>query len=410
MTELVRRLGVTSATSVGVAAMLGAGIFFVWGPAARLAGVGVLVALPVAALVAALNALSTTQLAMRYPVSGGAYAYGRAELSPLAGFSAGVLFLLGKTASVAAIAVIAGGYLWPGWERAVAVALIVALSVLNATGVRSTAIASAILAAIVIAALVATVVVGAARGAAHPSATVGSITPLGVLQAASLIFYSFAGYARIATLSEEVRDPRRTLPRAVVLALSTVFLLSAVVAVALVALLGVDALAASTSPLADLVGPGWRPVVAVAAAVACAGSLLGVLAGLSRTSLAMARDGELPRPLAQVSPRTATPVRAQLIVSAVGIGAALLADPTVLVGLSTCAVLGYYGLAHASALRLSGGDRWLPRWIPIVGLVCCAALALAAPWPAVVATITLLGLAVGVRAIVRRHRGTPAPA
>ncbi len=114
VTELQRRLGVPTATAVGVAAMLGAGIFFVWAPAARAAGAGLLIGLAIAALVATLNALSTTQLAMAHPVSGGAYSYGRAELSPTAGFAAGALFLFGKTASVAAIALVAGAYLAPG--------------------------------------------------------------------------------------------------------------------------------------------------------------------------------------------------------------------------------------------------------------------------------------------------------
>jgi APA family basic amino acid/polyamine antiporter len=403
VTQLQRRLGIPAATAIGVASMLGAGIFFVWAPAAADAGAGILLALPLAGAVAALNALSTTRLAMAYPVSGGAYAYGRAELGALPGFVAGVLFLIGKTASVAAIASIAGAYLWPTFERPVAVAAVVVLAIVNATGIRSTAVVSTIVAAAVVAVLVTVLIVTAANGAGLPpvSPVVVSGGVLGVLQAAALIFFTFAGYARIATLGEEVRDPTRTLPRAVIAALAIVLLLSAATATVLLLRLGSAGLAASASPVADAVGPGAETVIRITAAVACLGSLLSVLAGLSRTALAMARDGELPGGLAGVSERTATPVLAELAVAAVGIAAVLLLDPARLVGVSACAVLGYYGIAHLAAIARA--RRLGPRLpvLAMLGLLGCAALALSTPWQAIVGVAVLVLLALGIRAIVR---------
>ena len=410
MTELQRRLGVPAATAIGVASMLGAGIFFVWAPAAADAGAGILLALPLAGAVAALNALSTTRLAMAHPVSGGAYAYGRAELGAVPGFLAGVLFLVGKTASVAAIASIAGAYLWPGAERPVAVAAVIVLAAVNATGIRSTAIVSTIIAGLVIAVLVTVLIVTVVQGGATPphSPVVVSGGPVGVLQAAALIFFTFAGYARIATLGEEVRDPGRTLPRAVIAALAIVLVLSAATAIVLLLRLGAAGLAASTSPLADAVGPGAEVVIRITAAVACLGSLLSVLAGLSRTALAMARDGELPGRLAGISERTATPLVAELAVAAVGVAAVLLLDPARLVGVSACAVLGYYGIAHLAAI---GRARRLGLRLPVLaflGLLGCAALALSTPWQAILGVAVLVLVAVGIRAVVReitRRRG-----
>jgi APA family basic amino acid/polyamine antiporter len=407
VTQLQRRLGVPAATAIGVASMLGAGIFFVWAPAAADAGAGILLALPLAAAVAALNALSTTRLAMAHPVSGGAYAYGRAELGPVPGFVAGVLFVLGKTASVAAIASIAGAYLWPEFTRPVAVASVIALALVNATGIRSTAVVSIVIASLVVAVLVTVLIVTAVQGAGAPHRSPLALTGgvLGVLQAAALIFFTFAGYARIATLGEEVRDPERTLPRAVVAALALVLLLSAATAAVLLARLGTWALAASGSPLADAVGPGAETVIRITAAVACLGSLLSVLAGLSRTSLAMARDGELPGRLARISERTATPVIAELAVAVVGVAAVLLLDPARLVGVSACAVLGYYGVAHLAAL---GRARRLRARVPVLavlGLIGCAALALSTPWQAIAGVAGLVLLAIGVRALVRAGRG-----
>ncbi|MEO6533723.1 MAG: APC family permease [Pseudolysinimonas sp.] len=412
MTQLQRRLGIPAATAIGVASMLGAGIFFVWAPAAADAGAGILLALPLAGVVAALNALSTTRLAMAHPVSGGAYAYGRAELGPVPGFIAGVLFLVGKTASVAAIASIAGAYLWPAFERPVAVIAIVALAVVNATGIRSTAVVSTVIAALVVAALVTVLLITTAQGVgtAPASPVVWSGGVLGVLQAAALIFFTFAGYARIATLGEEVRDPVRTLPRSVIAALAIVLLLSAATATVLLLRLGSAGLASSTSPLADAVGPGVETAIRIAAAVACLGSLLSVLAGLSRTALAMARDGELPGRLSGISERTATPVLAEIVVAVVGVAAVLLLDPAGLVGVSACAVLGYYAIAHLAAIARTRQLGVRPPVLAFLGLLGCAALALSTPWQAIAAVAALTLVALGIRALIRtitrrRRRG-----
>jgi APA family basic amino acid/polyamine antiporter len=399
--RLQRRLGIPGATAIGVASMLGAGVFVVWGPATAAAGSAVLVALPLAATIAALNAASTTRLAMRYPVSGGAYAYGRAELGPAAGFSAGFLFLLGKTASVAAIALVGGSYLWPGLERPVAIGLVVVLVALNATGVRSTAIVSAVAAAAVIAVLVA--VLGVSVPDADVTRLAGEAHPLGILPAAGLIFFAFAGYARVATLGEEVRDPVRVLPRAVLLAVGIVFVLSAATLVALLAGLGVEGLAAATVPVAELAPPGWELVLRAAAGLACIGSLAGVLAGLSRTGMAMARDGELPSALARVSGRTATPVVSDLSVAVVAVVGVLLLEPVQVIGISACAVLGYYAIAHLAALR-AGPELGLGRGIPIAGLAGCLLVAATTSWPALLGVVVALAVALGVRALVGRVR------
>ncbi len=405
--NLQRRLGIPGATSIGVASMLGAGVFIVWAPAAAAAGSAVLVALPLAALIAALNATSTVRLAMRHPVAGGAYAYGRAELGPTAGFAAGILFLLGKTASVAAIALVGGEYLWPGAGRPVAVVLVLVLAVINATGVRATALVSAVAAGIVITVLVIVLALSlpAADGATivSPGAPTGVPGPLGVLTATGLIFFAFAGYARVATLGEEVRDPVRTLPRAVILAVTTVFILSAATLLALLAGLGVDRLAESAAPVADLAGPGWEVALRVAAGIACIGSLTGVLAGLSRTGLAMARDGELPRALAHISGRTTTPVVSDVAVAVVAAGAVLVFEPAQVIGVSACAVLGYYAIAHLAALRAIP-PLGLARGIPIAGLVGCIAVAFTTPWPSQGGVALALAAGLGVRAVSARYR------
>nr|WP_235483353.1 APC family permease [Leifsonia sp. Leaf325] len=407
MSTLERRIGTGQAVGIGLASMIGAGVFFVWAPAAAAAGGALLIGLVIAGVVASLNALSTAQLAMAHPVSGGAYAFGRAAIGPWTGFAAGWLFVWGKTASAAAIALIAGSYLWPEQAKGVAVGVLVVLAAVNATGIRSTARVSLAIVTVVGAGLVAVLAATALSGAfGAPIVDLGATDAgwYGVLQSAGLLFFCFAGYARMATLGEEVRDPQRTLPRAIITALAVALVLYAVVGAFCLSVLGVDGLAASTSPLADLAstalgGVAWPIVASVVAAIASLGSLIGILAGLSRTSLAMAREGDLPGGLSRISTRTHAPVVAEASVALIAIAAVVLLDPRELVGFSACAVLGYYAIAHASALRQPRSERWLPRAVQWTGLAGCVLLTLTLPWQAIVGTVVVLAIGLITRSL-----------
>ena len=186
----------------------------------------------------------------------------------------------------------------------------------------------------------------------------------GVLQSAGLLFFAFAGYARIATLGEEVRDPARVIPRAIVVALLGAVVVYAVVGVAVLYALGPEATAASTQPVADAAAAGGRdwalPVVRVGAALASAGALLALVAGLGRTSLAMAREGDLPRWLDAVHPRFQVPHRAELTVAAVVVVLVLLVDLRGAIGFSSFGVLLYYFVANAAARAQGRGAAAVP--------------------------------------------------
>ncbi|WP_216589282.1 APC family permease [Streptomyces brasiliscabiei] len=409
---LRRTLGVGDAVVVGLGAMVGAGIFAAPGPAARAAGSGLLPGLGVAAVVAYCNAMSSARLAAVYPASGGTYVYGRERLGDFWGYLAGWSFVVGKTASCAAMALTVGAYVWPGQAHAVAVAAVVALTAVNYGGVRKAAWLTRAIVAVVLAVLAAVVVVclgsgeaGAGRLDVGVSGGVG-----GVLQAAGLLFFAFAGYARIATLGEEVRDPARTIPRAIPLALGIALVVYAAVAVAVLSVLGSDGLARSSAPLADAVraagAEGLVPVVRVGAAVAALGSLLALVLGVSRTTLAMARDRHLPGALAAVHPRFRVPHRAELAVGAVVAVLAATADVRGAIGFSSFGVLAYYAVANASAWTL--GSAPAARVVPAVGLVGCAVLAFALPVSSVGAGAAVLAVgaaAYGVRRWWARRSG-----
>jgi APA family basic amino acid/polyamine antiporter len=394
--ELQRRLGTGDAVVMGLGSMIGAGIFAALAPAAAAAGSGMLIGIAGAALVAYFNATSTARCAARYPESGGVYVYGRRQLGEFWGYLAGWGFVVGKTASCAAMALVVGSYAWPAHAHAVAVAAVLTLTAINYTGIRKSLLVTRVIVAVVLATLagVATVALTA------PQSDLGRIelgvdaSAHGVLQATGLLFFAFAGYARIATLGEEVRAPSRTIPRAIPMALGIALVVYAVVAIAVLAVLGSSKLAHSAAPIADAVGvagaAGWEPVVRIVAVLAALGSLLSLILGVSRTTFAMARDHYLPQQLSAVHPIYTTPYRAEM---AVGIVVAVLAGTIEMpsaIGFSSFAVLVYYAIANASAWTLGA------RVVPALGVTGCVVVALALPLLSVAAGLAALLAAAAV--------------
>ncbi|WP_234659612.1 APC family permease [Agromyces marinus] len=424
--RLTRRLGVRDAVAIGLAAMIGAGVFAVWAPAAGAAGDWLLAGLAIAAVIAFANAGSTAQLAVRYPESGGAYRYGRERLGAWPGFLAGWGFVIGKTASCAAMALTAAAYLVPGtWQKPVAIIAVVVLVAVNLLGVTRTAGVASIIVSAVVAVLVVVVAAGVAviaadgwGGAASVdglTAADGPVPPVagayGVLQAAALLFFAFAGYARIATLGEEVRDPARTIPRAIGIAFAVVVTVYAAVGAAALGALGANGLVESSAPLVDVVAAaGWvqaEPVVRVAAGVAALGSLLALIAGIGRTGLAMARDGELPRRLTAVHPRFGVPHVAEIATGIAVVVLVLAADLRGAIGFSSFGVLLYYLVANASALTQPATERIVPRWLSWLGAIGCVVLVVTLPPLSIAAGVAVFVVGAAVRGI-RLARATRA--
>ncbi len=400
-TRLSRRLGVFDAVVIGLGAMIGAGVFAAYGPAAAAAGSGLLIGLGAAAVVAYCNATSSARLAALYPESGGTYVYGRRRLGDFWGHLAGWGFVVGKTASCAAMALTFAGYVEPAHPHLVAVAVVVAVTASNYFGVQKAAWLTRVIVALTLLAL--TVVVVACLGGGQ--ASTDHLAPFpgsgvhGILQSAGLLFFAFAGYARIATLGEEVRDPERTIPRAIPVALGITLVVYAAVAISALLAVGASGLAGSSAPLvvATEAGSlqGLAPAVQVGGAVASLGSLLALVLGVSRTVFAMARDRHLPGVLAAVHPRFGVPHRAELAVG--GVVAVLVAtiDVRGAIGFSSFGVLAYYGIANASAMTLTDAEHRPPRWLPVLGVIGCAVLAVSLPVTSVIigAAVLLVGAA-----------------
>lgn len=380
--RLTRSLGLGGAVAVGVSAMVGTGVFAVWQPALDRAGTWLIVAVVIAGLVASLNATSTARLAARFPRAGGVYAYGRAQLNRPAGVLAGVVFIVGKTASASAAALTIGLYVWPGKAAVVALVAIALVLALNLRGVvRSTRVA-AVMVTIVIAILLLFAGLVGTRVVSQPDVTLPQIetSPVSVLAASALIFVAFAGYARITVLGEEVRNPVRVIPRAVALSFAIVLVVYAIVAVIVTAAVG-RGIAIGPAALADIaefeVGSWLQSGIVIAAVLAAGAVLLSLIAGVGRTLFAMADAGDAPGFFAAVGERTQVPYRAEIAAAIGAVALVLLGGLVLALGISAAMILTYYAISHLAAMRLDrrpGLAGVLLGATPVVGLVGCALL------------------------------------
>lgn len=424
-----RDVTLPGAILLGLGSIVGTGVFVSIGIATDVTGTGVFLAIVIAGCVAAANGLSSAQLAAAHPVSGGTYEYGHRWLTPALGFSAGLLFLLAKSASAATAALGFSGYLLEaaGYDGANATTVRTALACLGtlaltafvAGGIRRSNRANAVVVVVALSGLAALAVVAIPTVLTAGSERLGPIVPpseeggvRALLEGAALLFVAFTGYGRIATLGEEVRDPGRVIPRAMIVTVVTVTALYLAIAITGVGVLGAegfsDATATNAAPLEAVARaldvPLLAGAVALSAIAAMVGVLLNLLLGLSRVLLAMARRGDAPKPFARIETDSASPSAA---VWACGGGVAaltLIGDVTTTWSFSAFTVLVYYALTNAAAIRLPRADRLFPHWVAWAGLLGCLSLALLIDLPILLSGVALLVAGLLLRGAIRHGR------
>lgn len=403
---LKRTVGLPGAILLGLGSILGTGAFVGLGIAVSVSGSLTPYALLLAGLLAGCNAMSSAQLAAAHPVSGGTYAYGYRFLSPLAGFTAGTCFMLAKSASAAAAGLGLAAYLVPQFhQNLLGAALIVVITALVALGLRRANFVNTVLVTITVLTLIALAIIGGLQTNTVPTAVASSPSAPAFLESIALLFVAFTGYGRIATLGEEIQEPRRNIPRAII---ATIFISTALYFGALLSglnVLGADGFAAATqnsgAPLratADVIG--LSPLVlmiSIAAATAMAGVALNLLLGLSRVLFSMGRQGDAPKFVSQLN-QSSEPLRAVWIV---GISIAIIAalgGLKLVWSFSAFTVLVYYAITNLCALQLAQEDQLYPRVISWGGLFGCAGLAFFLDW-----RVILLGLGFIASAILLRR-------
>ncbi|NMG05705.1 APC family permease [Brasilonema sp. UFV-L1] len=414
--QLQRELGVVGATMMGLGSIIGTGVFVSIGIATGIAGSAVILAVALAAFVATCNGLNSAQLAANHAVSGGTYEYGYKYLNPWFGFTAGWMFLLAKTASAATAALGFASYLLTttnllgrGLLVPTALLAVVGFTAIVLSGIRRSNRINIIIVSLTLLSLSFFVLVCLPR-----AVTVGAdnLTPFfsentaSLLQATALMFVAYTGYGRIATMGEEAKQPRKTIPKAMIVSLLLTMLLYISVAVVGIGAVGADVLGkvteqAQAAPLElvirNVAGPAAGLVVAIGAITAMLGVLLNLILGLSRVVLAMGRRRDLPRIFARLNHSGTTPTSAVLFVGVAIAGLVLIGDVKTTWSFSAFNVLIYYAITNLAALQLPPEERLYPKWIGWAGLACCAFLAF---W--VEQQIWLFGLALIVAGLIWR--------
>jgi basic amino acid/polyamine antiporter, APA family len=399
--SLKRELGIVGAIALGLGSIVGAGVFVSTGLAAGVAGPAVIISLAIAAGVAVCNGLNSAQLAASHPVSGGAYEYGYKYLNPWLGFMAGWMFLIAKSASAATAALGFAGYLLNvfgitnrTWLVPTALAAVVVLTLIVLGGIRRSNAVNIVIVSITLLSLTFFILAGLP---VVISAGLDNFTPFfqspedtdnpiaAVLQATALMFVAYTGYGRIATLGEEVREPQRTIPRAIITTLILTMVLYMGVVVVGIGSVGAETLGEATSgqvaPLEVAARqfnvPGSSLILAIGAVTATLGVLLNLILGLSRVLFAMGRRLDMPRFVARVKENESntTPYVAVMIMGGAIAGLVLIGNVKTTWSFSAFSVLVYYALTDLSALQIPDEERLYPKWIAWIGLAACLFLA-----------------------------------
>lgn len=407
--RLRRELGLGDAVAIGLGAVIGAGIFVISGVAAGIAGPAMLVSLLIAGAAASFNGLSSAMLAARFPYAGGTYEYGYEMLHPLAGFSAGWMFLISKLTAGGVVALGFGSYMqrfFPGLDiRWTATFALIILVMANLAGIKKAGLLNRVIVSITVLSLLYFIFSG------FPVFDADHFQPFaprgfsGVAEASGVLFFAFTGYARIATLGEEVSNPQKNIPRAIIITLISSIILYSLVSLAALGAIGADGMSASGTPLFSaaevMKGPGVLQIIMISGTTALLGVLLSQILGTSRMFYAMGQRQDLPQSLSRISKGSGVPSYGILLSGLVILLTIWTGELTFITQTASFTILIYYSIANLAALRLDKKDHFLPRWIPWAGLILCILMAFSLPAPSILAGLSLLLIGHLLRIIMR---------
>lgn len=407
---LLRSLTLKDAVGVGLGAIIGAGIFVVTGVAAGVAGPAFIIGLLIAGTIATFNALSSAQLAAKFPQSGGTYEYGYNLINPAFGFSAGWMFLISKLSAAGIVAIGFGSYFYQlvpiGSPLAFSVAAVILLTVANYFGVKKAGTLNLLIVAITLLSLIYLVFSGIPQVQTKNFQPFAPFGVQGVAEAAALIFFAFTGYARIATLAEEVSEPKTTIPKAIIITIITAIILYIAVSIVAVGVIGTEKMAISTSPLQlvanNLTTPSISTILTIGASTAMLGVLLSQVLGISRMMLAMGRRNDLPPFFQTIHSRFRVPHIGILLTGIIILLLTVLGSFEFIVRSATFTILLYYSITNIAALRQPKEDRMYDRWIPTLGLIGCLMMSVSLPIYVIASGVGLLAIGFAVRLIVHR--------
>ena len=410
---LLRLLTLKDAVGVGLGAIIGAGIFVVTGIAAGVSGPAFIVGLLVAGIIATFNALSSAQLAAIYPHSGGTYEYGYILINPAFGFSAGWMFLISKLAAAGVVAIGFGSYFYQLVPVAspitFSVLAVILLTVANYFGIKKAGTLNLVIVTITMLSLLYLVFSGIPEVNPENFKPFAPFGISGIAEATALLFFAFTGYARIATLAEEVAEPKKTIPKAIIITIVTAILLYTAISVVAIGVIGTESMANSTSPLqvvADTLStPAISVIITIGASTAMLGVLLSQVLGISRMMLAMSRRSDLPPIFHRIHNRYRVPHIGILITGIIILLLTLIGSFEFIVRAATFTILLYYSITNIAAIRQPKKDRMYGILIPIFGLAGCLIMSASLPLNVIISGIGLLLAGFGIRFLIHKTYG-----
>lgn len=402
---LLRLLTLKDAVGVGLGAIIGVGIFVVTGIAAGVSGPAFVVGLLIAGIIASFNALSSAQLAAIYPHSGGTYEYGYILINPAFGFSAGWMFLISKLSAAGVVAIGFGSYFYQlapiASPLTFSVSAVILLTAANYFGIKKAGILNLVIVAVTVLSLLYFVFSGV------PEVNKANFKPFvpfglfGIAESAAILFFAFTGYARIATLAEEVAEPKKTIPKAIIITIVTAILLYVAISVVAIGVIGAESMANSKSPLQlvanALSTPAISTIVTIGASTAMLGVLLSQVLGISRMMLAMGRRNDLPPFFQTIHKRYRVPHIGILITGIIILLLTIIGSFEFIVRSSTFTILLYYSITNIAALSQSKNERLYGLLIPVLGLLGCLAMSVSLPLNVILSGIGLLLIGFAVR-------------
>jgi basic amino acid/polyamine antiporter, APA family len=408
--RLKREIGLFGASAIGIGAIVGSGIFIVTGIVAGLAGPALIISVLIAGVIAVFSAMSVAELSAYLPEEGGTYSFARKLISPFTGYIAGWIWVFSNIFVGAAVSLGFAQYfvtIFPGIPvKMIAVIICLVFLAINYVGVKESTLINSILVTLKVLILLFFIAFASGYFKISNFTPFAPAGPNGILMGAALIFFAYTGFARVTIMAEEVKDPEHTIPHSIYIALGVSTILYILVALMATGLVGTEALSQSGSPLADAIrvtgSPGATLVISIGAMIATASVLLTTIMGVSRIVFAMGRTNDLPAFVSRLHPRFTTPYVAVMIAGALMVAAILFADLALVVTVSTFAMLVYYFIANAAAMKIPTGVRRYPGFIPVIGVVTC--LGLIAYLGQTAWIIGLAGLGIGTCIYVFRNR------
>ena len=380
MDNFKRTLTLQNSLFLGLSSMIGAGLFVNIAPTAVISSYSLILGLVIASFLAFANASSSAQLARVYPETGGTYLYARKVLGNNASLFSGIVFIVGKIISSIAIALTFGNYLMPSYPKTSGVMLVLLVGIISYFGATKTASVARWFVYSVVGILmfyIFSITTSTSFNFSIPISKGLSLETL--LISSSIWFFAFTGYSRLATFGEEVRNPEKIIPKAILTGLGLTVTIYFLVTYITLGIVDPSIIQNSSTPLKvafDLSRfSNFSFLISIASTIATGSVLLALIPGISRVAVAMSRDKYLPISLSKIHKKYNSAYIADVSITFIVILGILTVDVIEAIKMSSFFILLYYSLTNLSVIKLEKSQRLYSILIPYFGLLGCLLLA-----------------------------------